>query len=121
MAASLVITVAILEGLLSPDPALRSASEDALSVLSPEQKCQELLRVLPAVAAHAETQQQHDAAAGSAVAASFANAAAEVRRDRLAKVIGEVGGLAETRDPIAERFLWSVSAAQLTWRWSWTG
>ncbi|WP_165070510.1 serine hydrolase domain-containing protein [Marisediminicola senii] len=40
---------------------------------------------------------------------------AEVRRARLAKAVAEVGGLADTRDPITERLLWSVSAAQVTW------
>jgi len=39
----------------------------------------------------------------------------DVRARRLAATLAEVGGLAETRPPIAERLAWAVSAAHLAW------
>jgi len=40
---------------------------------------------------------------------------ADVRARRLTATLAEVGGLADTRPPIAERLAWAVSAAHLAW------
>jgi CubicO group peptidase (beta-lactamase class C family) len=40
---------------------------------------------------------------------------ADVRAARLAAAVADVGGLAETRPPIADRLAWAVSSAQLAW------
>jgi hypothetical protein len=107
--AGVSLTVAILEGLLSPDPALRSASEAKLSALSPEQKCDELLRIVPAVADAADAERQQHGATSAAGSSSLQQLICVLLRREALKV-SSADNLLRLVDPLLGMFTTATTA-----------
>jgi hypothetical protein len=104
-----ILTVQVLEGLLSPDAGLRSESSAFLSRLSAEDKCLQLLRLLPSLgidgsaagAAHVVSPSNTNASAAPAAAAAepFRQLIFVLMRREVLKV-ASVAALGDFVDPL---------------------